>query len=381
MQNYGAALNINQQPVLPFNDSSNQRTLKKIAPVPIGEKIKSFKIGEIQSSRSPLAKAANLGTTVRLPNFVHSQPSPLAIFRDRVVTKSLNFCAPNYPQLDRVTQLQEYNSGSIKRFWWRWLLSVGTTILMLPLLWQTSSQANLLERAKIYLDLNSQQATSMPDSGRSHLQHNQASQFNQAIRQARAINPDSPFYSEAQSDIIRWSEVILDIAQGRARHGDFAGAIAAAKLIPQDETSVRFIAQQATEAIEHWQLRAQRQNLDHSPLAGAKELINPSQASSYNHAIRIVRKISPGVKEYREAQSLIKQWSKQIYLIANHRAAKGDFKQAIEAAALVPKDSPYYQEAKNSMIRWSEFQPIKHSWQNPALLESLSQDSCQCRLQ
>ena len=377
----GATFNIHQQPVLPLSNPPSRKQLKKIAPLPIGVKIKSFKIEDANSSRSPIAKAVNLGTTVRLPNFVHSQPSPLDIFTDRIVTKSLNFCSPSYSQPDGGTQPKPCKSGSTKRFWWHWLLLVGSTILMLPILFQTSSQArNLLERAKVYLELNSQQATSMPDTGRIHLQNNQASQFNRAIRQARSIEPDSPFYQQAQADIIRWSAVILDIAQGRASQGDFADAIAAAKLVPQDETSVRFIAQQAAEAIEHWQLRAQRQNLYQHSLAEAKKLINPNQASSYNQAIRILRQISPGIKEYPEAQNLISQWSKQIYLIASHRAARGDFKQAIAAAALVPKDSPYYQEARNSMIRWKEFKPIKHSWYNPTIVETIPKDPCQCRL-
>ncbi len=363
MQNCGATLNIHQHPVLPFSGSPGQKKLKKIAPLPIGMKIKSFKIKDVNSSRALIAKDANLGTTVRLPNFVRSQPSPVNISTERVVTESLNFCSRSYPQPDRVTQPKPCNSGATKRFWWHWLLLVGSTILMLPMLFQTSSQArNLLETAKIYLELNSQQAISLPDSGRIHLQNNQASSYNRAIRQAKTIEPDSPFYQQAQADIIRWSEVILDIAQGRANQEDFAGAIAAAKLIPQDETSAEFIAQQATEAVVHWQLRAQRQNLYQNYLAAAKIIINPSQASSYNRAIRILRQIPPGVKEYQEAQNLIRQWSQQIYLIANHRAAKGDFKQAIEAAALVPKDSPYYQEAKNSMIRWKEFRSIKHHW-------------------
>lgn len=207
-----------------------------------------------------------------------------------------------------------------------------------------------LENVKIYTDLNSQQVNYLPDSGRIHLKNNQASTFNQAISKAKAIQPDSPFFPQAQADIIRWSEVILDIAHGRASGGDLTGAIAAAKLTPQDNSSTKLIAQEATEAVQTWQSRAQKQNLYQNYLAQAKTIIKPGQASSYNKAIGILHKIDSEVEEYSEAQDLIKQWNKQIYLIANRRAASGDLKQAAAAAALLSKNSPYYQEAKKMQM-------------------------------
>jgi hypothetical protein len=203
-----------------------------------------------------------------------------------------------------------------------------------------------LENVKIYTDLNSQQVDYLPDSGRIYLKNNQASTFNRAISKAKKIQPDSPFFQEAQADITRWSEVILDIAHGRANGGDLTGAIAAAKLTPQDNSSTKLIAQEATEAVQTWQSRAQKQNLYQNYLAQAKTSIKPGQASSYKKAIGILQKINSEVEEYSEAQDLIKQWNKQIYLIANRRAASGDLKQAVAAAALLSKNSPYYQEAK-----------------------------------
>jgi hypothetical protein len=205
---------------------------------------------------------------------------------------------------------------------------------------------NPLENAKIYTDLNSQQVDNLPDSGRIYLKNNQASTFNRAISQAREIQPDSPFFQQAQADIARWSEVILDIAHGRANEGDLTSAIAAAELTPQDDSSTKLIAQEATKALQTWQSRAQKQNLYQNYLAQAKTSIKPGQASSYNQAIGILQKINSKVEEYSEAQDLIKQWNKQIYLIANRRAANGDLKQALAAAALLSKKSPYYQEAK-----------------------------------
>ncbi|WP_019504359.1 hypothetical protein [Pleurocapsa sp. PCC 7319] len=364
MQNCEGTLNISQKPVLLFPTPSSQKKTNKIYPLPIGVKIKSFKIKDVDSSQSPVAKAINLETNIRLPNFVRSPASPLNMLGEQIVAKSSdNFYFRGNPTEDWVIQPMSYQTGAQRRFWWRWLLLIGSSILMLPILFQASTPAsNLLEKAKIYIELNSHQVMSLPDSARNHLHSDQASSFNRAIRKARAIEPYSPHYQQAQADILRWSEVILDIAQGRANREDFAGAIAAANLIPQDEPSTKFIAQKAAESVLYWQLRAKRQNLHQNYLATAKKIINPNYASSYNQAIKILRQISPGVAEHLEAQNLIRQWSKQIYLIANHRAAQGDYQQAIKAAALVPLDSHYYQQAQNSMMKWKQFRAINHSW-------------------
>ena len=200
---------------------------------------------------------------------------------------------------------------------------------------------------KIYTDLNSQQADYLPDSSKIYLKNNQASTFNRAINKAQEIQSNSPFFQQAQADITRWSEVILDIAYGRANEGDLTGAIAAAKLAPQDDSSTKLIAQKATEAVQTWQSRARKQNLYQNYLAQAKTTIKPGQASSYNKAIGILQKINPEVEEYSEAQDLIEQWNEQIYLIANRRASSGNLKQAAAAAALLSRNSPYYQEAKS----------------------------------
>ncbi|WP_319422569.1 hypothetical protein [Pleurocapsa sp. FMAR1] len=199
---------------------------------------------------------------------------------------------------------------------------------------------------KIYTDLNSQQADYLPDSNRMYLKNNQASSFNKAISQAKEIQSDSPFFQQAQADITRWSKVILDIAYGRASEGDLSGAIAAAKLAPQNDSSTKLIAQKATEAVQIWQSRAQKQNLYQNYLAQAKSTIKPGQASSYNKAIGILQKINPEVEQYSEAQDLIEQWNEQIYLIADRRAKDGNLKQAAAAAALLSENSPYYEEAK-----------------------------------
>lgn len=65
---------------------------------------------------------------------------------------------------------------------------------------------------------------------------NQASDFNRAIGSLRQLKPN-PSAENTQTEILRWSQTILDIAEGRAKIEDFSGAIAAAELVPSDQKS------------------------------------------------------------------------------------------------------------------------------------------------
>ena len=188
---------------------------------------------------------------------------------------------------------------------------------------------------------------------RTYIQTNQASGFNRAINEVRKIQPGQPLYEEAQGDIIRWSQVILDIAQGRANQGDFGGAIAAAKLVPQDQQTTY---SQAQGFIQQWTAQGEQQKNNQLILQGAKEQIRPNQASSYNQAINTLKRIPKGQAGYEQGQNLTNQWSRQIYLIANSRAARGNFAQAINAAALVPQSTPSYQQAQQAIARWQKGQ-------------------------
>ncbi|HAX86881.1 MAG TPA: peptidase C14 [Cyanobacteria bacterium UBA11370] len=181
------------------------------------------------------------------------------------------------------------------------------------------------------------------------IQPNQASLFSQAIAQARQIRPGEPLYNQAQQDITRWSQVILDLAEGRAKQGNFGGAIAAAKLVPGDDPSIYGKAQQA---INRWQVSAKQQQQNQRIIQSAKQQLRRNQASSYNRAINILRKIPSGQPGYAEAQQLIARWSRQIYLIANSRAWQGNLRQAIQTAALVPSGTPSYETAQKAISRW-----------------------------
>ena len=336
MENCGANFEIDRQPVLPLVDLLSQNKVEKVAPLPIGSKIKSFEIKRLD-------RPAN-STSIELPNFTSLEFYQANLNGDRDLDES---------QLLDLLELQS-SLRAIARFWWNWLLSLGSriSILALLILFQTSSEANnLLERAKIYIDLNSQEAATLPDSGRVYLNDSQASPFNQAIAKAREIEKSSPFYPQAAKDINRWSETILDIAKGRAGEGDFTGAIAAAELIPQNYTPTEVVAREANKAMQDWQQIAQKHELYQNYLLKARISIDPERASSYAKAIGILRQIPPEAEEYQDARELIDRWNEQIYIIVQSRATKGDFKRAVEAALLISRDSIYHQLAQDSIER------------------------------
>jgi uncharacterized caspase-like protein len=189
------------------------------------------------------------------------------------------------------------------------------------------------------------------DQAKRLIRPNQASLFSKAIVQARTVKPGEPLYQQAKQDITRWSEVILDLAEGRANQGNFGGAIAAAQLVPKDNPSVYAKAQKT---ITQWKALTTQQQQNQAIIQAAKKQIQPNQASSYNRSLTTLRKIPAGQPGYAEAQQLIAQGSQKIYLIAQSRASQGKFKEAIQAAALVPANTPSYEAAQKAIAKWKQ---------------------------
>jgi uncharacterized caspase-like protein len=189
------------------------------------------------------------------------------------------------------------------------------------------------------------------DQAKRLIRPNQASLFSKAIVQARTVKPGEPLYQQAKQDITRWSEVILDLAEGRANQGNFGGAIAAAQLVPKDNPSVYAKAQKT---INQWKVLTNQQRQNQAIIQAAKKQIQPNQASSYNRSLTTLRKIPVGQPGYAEAQQLIAQGSQKIYLIAQSRASQGKFKEAVQAAALVPANTPSYEAAQKAIAKWKQ---------------------------
>ncbi|MEO1401539.1 MAG: caspase family protein [Cyanobacteria bacterium J06635_1] len=183
------------------------------------------------------------------------------------------------------------------------------------------------------------------DDARRLIQPNQAHQFAEAIAQARQISPGQRYYDEAQADIDRWSQVILDLSEGRASSGNLDGAIAAAQLVPRDRQA---LYQQAQQRIAFWQQRQRSRAL----IRAAQEIPRIGQSSSYQRGIIELQKVPANQPEYQTAQALIDDWSQKMLSIARARAAQGRVGDAIQAAELIPRGTAAHGQAQSDISRW-----------------------------
>lgn len=187
-------------------------------------------------------------------------------------------------------------------------------------------------------------ATLLTDA-RTAIQPIQAFQFTEAIAKARLIKPGEPYYEAAQEDIRTWSQIILDIAEGRATNGNLEAAIAAARIMPYDNAQ---LYQKAQERIVFWQQRQRSQEA----ISQAQAIPESGQASSYQKGIVKLQEVPIEHPEYETAQRLADDWSERIFSIAQARAAQGRQQAAVQAAILVPAGTAAYEPAQQAIRRW-----------------------------
>lgn len=90
------------------------------------------------------------------------------------------------------------------------------------------------------------------EEARSYIKPTNASDANRAIDRAMQIPPSDPRYAEAQRQIDIWSRDILDLANQRAKKGEYRSAITAAELIPTNRGA---LSTEAKQAITQWKQR------------------------------------------------------------------------------------------------------------------------------
>ncbi|MDZ8051768.1 MAG: caspase domain-containing protein [Aulosira sp. ZfuVER01] len=186
------------------------------------------------------------------------------------------------------------------------------------------------------------------DLAKMSLRETQASDLSLAIATARKIQAGEPLYEQAQEDIKIWSRMILDLAEGRAQQRQYASAVAAAQLITKDEP----LYPKAQALINQWRLEAKQYVTNKTLLDAANALIKPGQASTYNRAIEVAKKVPPGQPGFDTAQKSINKWSDKILDIAKNRAVQGELNTAIETAALVPEMTSAYEDAQEAIQKW-----------------------------
>ncbi|WP_392478136.1 caspase domain-containing protein [Nostoc sp. C110] len=188
------------------------------------------------------------------------------------------------------------------------------------------------------------------DLAKMSLRQTQASDLSMAIATARKIKPGEPLYEQAQENIKIWSRMILDLAEGRAKQRQYASAIAAARLITKDEAPYA----KAQAAINLWRLEGKQYVSNKTLLDAANALIKSGQASTYNRAIEVAKKVPAGQPGFDSAQKSINKWSEKILDLAKRRAAEGDRSAAIATAALVPEETAAYEDAQDAIQKWQK---------------------------
>lgn len=176
----------------------------------------------------------------------------------------------------------------------------------------------------------------------------QASDLSKAIAKARQIQPDDSGYEQAQDNIQIWSRMILELAENRVQKRDYPEAIAATQLISKDFPNYS----QAQTAIKKWREEAKQYISNQTLLDAANALIKSQQASTYNRAIEVAKQIPASEPGFTQAQKSINQWSEKILKIAYARSAKGNLKDAIAAATLVPENTTAHNDAQAAIKKW-----------------------------
>ncbi|WP_414514449.1 caspase family protein [Nostoc sp. PCC 9305] len=188
------------------------------------------------------------------------------------------------------------------------------------------------------------------DLAKMSLRQTQASDLSMAIATARKIQSGEPLYEQAQENIQIWSQMILDLAEGRAKQRQYASAIAAARLITKDEAPYA----KAQAAINLWRLEGKQYVSNKTLLDAANALIKSEQASTYNRAIEVAKKVPADQPGFDAAQKSIDKWSEKILDLAKRRAAEGERKAAIATAALVPEETAAYEDAQDAIQKWQK---------------------------
>ena len=184
------------------------------------------------------------------------------------------------------------------------------------------------------------------------LNANQASDLSKAMATAKNIQLGEAGYKQARQNIKVWSGMILDLARNRAENREYANAITTAGLIGNEESNFR----EAQAAIKQWQTESKQYLSNKTLLEAAQALIKPSQASSYNRAIEVAKRVPLSEAGYSLAQESIDKWSLEILQLAKNRANNKQYSSAIATATLAPEGTAAYAEAEKLIKQWQQVQ-------------------------
>ncbi|MDH6085508.1 chromosome segregation ATPase [Umezakia ovalisporum] len=173
-----------------------------------------------------------------------------------------------------------------------------------------------------------------------------------AISEASRIPRGRALYSEAQSNISKWTASVeriqdqpyLDQAKMLAQSGDLRNAITIAQPVA---SSGRALAREARKNITNWQeqIRA-KENWNK-----AKQVAIAGTSDALSQAIKIASRIPRNSLLRMDVNIAIDQWSQELLDIARSQSNL-NVVRAIETAKLIPPNSSAYSTAQQQIRNW-----------------------------
>ncbi|MEG4577122.1 hypothetical protein QUA56_31290 [Microcoleus sp. N3A4] len=219
-------------------------------------------------------------------------------------------------------------------------------------------------------------------------------QLESAMALVQAWPKEHPLYSQGQHLIGEWSKAILGFAKAKIEMGDLKGALEIVAKIPKTSPSYPEVQEAVTAWEKNWQegqklydtalaaLKAedlkkawdyaqalfklenifwsqkryneliQQISLERNGwqrLQEARDLAKDGTPQNFAEAIVLARKIDSQLFARAKAEKEIEGWSRTLLAMATKRLGAKDLPGAIEAASVVPQDSPLFAEAQDLM--------------------------------
>ncbi|WP_293336010.1 hypothetical protein [Microcoleus sp. CAWBG58] len=219
-------------------------------------------------------------------------------------------------------------------------------------------------------------------------------QLEAAIGLVQAWPKEHPLYSQGQHLIGEWSKAMLAFARAKIELGDLKGALGIVAKIPKTSPSYPEVQDAVTAWEKNWQegqklydtalaaLKSEdlRKAWDYAQalfklenifwsqkryneliqqislerngwqrLQEARNLAQEGTPQKFAEAIVLARKIDPQLFARGKAEKEIEGWSRTLLAMATKRLKGKDLPGAIEAASVVPQDSPLFAEAQDLM--------------------------------
>ncbi|UNU22436.1 hypothetical protein D0A34_23465 [Microcoleus vaginatus PCC 9802] len=219
-------------------------------------------------------------------------------------------------------------------------------------------------------------------------------QLESAMALVQAWPKEHPLYSQGQHLIGEWSKAILGFARAKIERGDLKGALEIVAKIPKTSRSYPEVQEAVTAWEKNWQegqklydtalaaLKSEdlRKAWDYAQalfklenvfwsqkryneliqqislerngwqrLQEARDLATEGTPQKFAEAIVLARKIDSQLFARAKAEKEIEGWSRTLLAMATKRLGAKDLPGAIEAASVVPQDSPLFAEAQDLM--------------------------------